>query len=57
MMTLFRHAFESVLSLSLVSWFGNLPLKDRNRLRLLNGIVTLKGIIKVFFIIINGPVG
>ncbi len=31
MMTLFYHAFiESVLTFSLVSWFGNLPLKERN---------------------------
>ena len=31
MMTLFYHAFiESVLAFSLVSWFGNLPLKERN---------------------------
>ena len=33
MMTLFYRAFiESVLAFSLVSWFGNLPLKDRNSL-------------------------
>ena len=33
MMTLFYHAFiESVLAFSLVSWFGNLPLKERNSL-------------------------
>ena len=32
-MTLFYHAFiEPVLALSLVSWFGNLPLKERNSL-------------------------
>lgn len=29
--------------------FCNLPLKDRNRQRLLNGIVTIKGIIEFFF--------
>ena len=33
MMTFFYHAFiESVLSSCLVSWFGNLPLKERNSL-------------------------
>ena len=32
-MTSFYRAFiESVLSFSLVSWFGKMPLKDRNRL-------------------------
>ena len=33
MMTLFYRAFiESVLTFSLVSWFGNLPVKERNSL-------------------------
>ena len=38
MLTLFYHAFiESVLSFSLVSGFGKLSLKDRNRLGQLIG--------------------
>ena len=41
MMTLFHHAFiESVLAFSLVSWFGNLPLKER---KLLNHIIKWSG--------------
>lgn len=40
-MTLFYHAFiESVLTFSFVSWFGNLPLKERNSL---NQIVKWSG--------------